>query len=83
MTWKYALVKVLERDEETHCELMELYDTDNNGDFRSYCPARIHTIEELDCAHKHIHKDGVNTWFFDNGTFCFDEEMGFWNWIPK
>jgi len=43
--------------------------------------------DELELAHADVQRDGVNRWFYENGTFSFelDAEMGTrqWNWEPN
>jgi len=83
MTWKYALVKVCMDGDDDYCELMELYD-DENGQYNSFCKARIHSIEELEAAYKDIKEDGINTWFYENGKFTLSPiEDKEWDWEPK
>tara|TARA_R110000824_G_scaffold24884_20_gene87180 strand:+ start:221 stop:493 length:273 start_codon:yes stop_codon:yes gene_type:complete len=80
--WKYGLIKIdypglWEIDE--YCELVELY-KDSNGDYASFTMARIKSLKELQNAYDDVFKDGVNTWFADNGTFEWDSAEKFWVW---
>ena len=42
--------------------------------------------DELELAHSDVQRDGINRWFYENGTFNFeyDEELGErrWDWQP-
>jgi len=87
MTWKYGMIVVdIDEDGEETCELVELYDLDENGNYNSFCKARIMSPEELMQAAADVDRDGTNSWFFMNGDFEFklDEDMGVrrWDWKP-
>ena len=88
--WKYGLIKVAIEEEGTDCEeqvnlLVELYPLGENGEYNSFCTARIQSIEELQNAQADVKRDGINTWFYDNGTFTWDTckncMQGEWSWI--
>ena len=83
MSWKYGmiLVEVADDGEET-CELVELYDMDEDGYHEAFCRSRVMSPEELAAAAKDVERDGVNRWFFENGTFAwqFSEDRSWWNW---
>ena len=81
-------------EEDNFCELVELYACDSQDQYISYnsgyasetdrvfnafCRARIHSIEELSDAYNDAMKDGINTWFSENGKFSRTED-GFWDW---
>jgi hypothetical protein len=86
--WKFGmiLVEVCESTGEEVCELVELYALDKENEYGMWCQARIMSPDELELAHSDVQRDGVNRWFYENGTFNFeyDEEMGErrWDWQP-
>lgn len=82
MTWKYGLMLVSKEGAEEVSELVELY-ADEDGNYTSYCRARINSIEELQAATRDIERNGVYTWFYDNGEFSWDQDDRFWRWEPK
>ena len=84
-------------DEEDFCEIVELYACESQDNYISYnsayvseedrvfnafCRARIHSIEELSSAYNDAMKDGINTWFAENGTFSKSDD-GFWDWTSN
>ena len=88
--WKYGLIKVAIEDEGADYEaqinlLVELYPLGNNGEYSSFCLARLQSIEEIQNAQKDIEHDGINEWFYDNGVFewkvCNNCTQGDWDWI--
>lgn len=84
MSWKYGMILV-DKDPEDgteDCELVELYSNDN-GEFTSFCKARIHSIYELEKAYERVKKDGINTWFFENGKFKYTESGLQWKRVKK
>ena len=89
-SWKYGLIKVTVEDEGTDYEvqinlLVELYPLADNGEYNSFCRARLQSIEEIQNAQKDIEHDGINEWFYDNGVFewkiCNNCAQGDWDWI--
>ena len=87
-SWKYGIIKIVHPTvdhDENFCELVELYshlDPESEARvFHSFCKARINSMEELSSAYNDAMKDGVNTWFAENGTFSVSEH-GFWDWEP-
>tara|TARA_R110002020_G_scaffold268819_3_gene484084 strand:+ start:27812 stop:28180 length:369 start_codon:yes stop_codon:yes gene_type:complete len=58
------LQNVDEHGEETY-ELVELYNAEENGNYNSYCSARICSPDELQQAATDIAKDGINTSFYN------------------
>jgi len=85
MVWKYGLIlvaKAQHEDEEDCCELVELY-SDDNGEFTSYCKPRVCTVDALKLACKDVEKDGINTYFYDNGTFEYNFVEKDWDWFKK
>ena len=80
--WKYGLIKIdypdLWEDDE-YCELVELY-KDADGNYTSFSKARIKSFKELSSAYAEVLRDGVNTWFAENGKFDWDSESKFWTW---
>jgi len=88
--WKYGLIKVAIEDEGADYEaqinlLVELYPLGDNGEYSSFCLARLQSIEEIQNAQKDIEHDGINEWFYDNGVFewkvCSNCAQGDWDWI--
>ena len=81
--YKYGLIKIdypdLWEDEDGYCELVELY-LDSEGNYTSFCAARINSMKELDSAYQTIKKDGINTWFSENGIFSWNSEENSWDW---
>ena len=85
--WKYGLVKVFVQHEDTEFEeqinmLVELYPLGENGEYDAFCKDDLRSLKELDMARGDIIRDGVNNYFFDNGTFVWDEEERDWDWVP-
>ena len=80
------LVEVCESTGEEVCELVELYALDKENEYGMWCQARIMSPDELELAHSDVQRDGINRWFYENGTFNFeyDEELGErrWDWQP-
>ncbi len=88
-SWKYAMIKVaeeydLETDEiiEDICELVELYQ-DSTGNWTSFCRPSLTSVECLNIATVEVMRDGVNTWFWENGRFSWSMQERFWDWTPK
>ena len=84
--WKYGLIKINHKTvnalDEEYCELVELF-ADKDGEYTVFCKARINSLEEFNAAHKDIEKDGVNTWFAENGVFSYNvnnDGDDFWDW---
>ena len=86
MPWKYALVKVGTEEwpeidvAEPICMLCEIYDLTGNGKFTAHCSARIQTPGDLKRAYDDVQRDGINEWFYNNGTFTYDHKTGHWNY---
>ena len=85
MKWKYSLVMHDNSDEcpdghKPKCFIAEVYDMDRDGHYESLCEARIESIEELKKAYEDITKDGINMWFYTNGSFS--RKDGKWDWNP-
>ena len=87
--WKFGmvLVEICERTGEEICELVELYTLEKEDEYSVWCQARLMSPDELEIAHADVQRDGINRWFYENGTFSFelDAEMGTrqWNWEPN
>lgn len=56
------------------CELVELWPCG------FYCRPSITTPETLRVALQDVEKDGVNTWFWENGRFTWSIKEKFWSW---
>ena len=85
--WKYGLIKVDVREEGTEFEeqvnmIVELYPLGENGEYDAFCRADLSSLQELDMARGDIVRDGINTFFYDNGEFAWDHEARSWDWIP-
>ena len=85
--WKYGLIKIGVEEEGTEFEeqinmLVELYPLGENGEYDAFCKADLRSLQELDMARGNIVRDGINTYFYDNGTFKWDLETRSWDWIP-
>jgi len=81
------LIKVNVQDEGTEFEeqvnmLVELYPLGEDGEYDAFCRADLRSLQELDMARGDIVRDGINTFFFDNGEFIWDSEARSWDWIP-
>ena len=82
--WKYSmiLVDVTAAGEEI-CQLSELY---NIGGLPAFCAATLMSPIELIQAAKDVHRDGINRWFYESGTFSWEKEEGMskytWDWTP-
>ena len=86
--WKYSMIKVaedfnLETNEVTEdiCELVELYQ-DIEGNWTSFCRPSLTSPECLSIAMVEVMKDGINTWFWENGRFSWSMQEKFWDWSP-
>ena len=84
--WKYSMIKVseeynLETDEkiEDVCELVELYQN-NEGKWLSFCRPSLTSPSCLNIATIEVMRDGINTWFWENGKFSWSMEEKFWSW---
>ena len=53
------------------CELVELYE-DIEGNWSSFCRPSLTSPENLSVAMVEVMKDGINTWFWENGTFRWE-----------
>ena len=62
--------------------IVELYPLGENGEYDAFCRADLRSLQELDMARGDIVRDGINTFFFDNGEFVWDSEARSWDWIP-
>jgi len=94
--WKYGLIKVYIEDEGTEFEtqinlLVELYPMgeEEEGEelYNMFCKASIRTSEDMRLASADIERDGINEYFFNNGTFkwnvCNKCNDGDWDWKPN
>jgi len=84
MTWKYGLILIAKAQheyEDDYCELVELY-SDDDGKYTSFCTARTCTVDSLKLAAKDAEIDGINTYFYDNGTFEYNAMTNDWDWFP-
>jgi len=78
------LVEVIEESGEEICELVELYALDKPEEYSMWCKARIMGPGDLELAYEDIQRDGVDRWFYENGTFTseINEYTGeqTWDW---
>jgi len=92
MQYKYAMLlvdreKFSEDDIEDHHCLVELYQDDDGSEGTSFCMATVASPTELEHAYKDVKRDGVNTWFYENGKFTYKVKqapngvsVGYWDW---
>lgn len=80
--WKYGLIKVAEDHGEDICELVEIYPPFADNKFPSFCRPFLGSVECLERAMRDVKRDGLNTWFWENGTF-HRNEVYFWDWKPN
>jgi|TARA_Y100000592_G_scaffold94989_1_gene160666 hypothetical protein len=83
--WKYAMILVdIDDFDQEVCQLSELFNIDGH---HAFCKTELLSTWELMQAAKDVQRDGVNRWFYDNGTFSWekDEETSryTWNWTPS
>lgn len=78
-TWKYAMIKVKEAHGEDVCELVELYQSDD-GEYKSFSKPFLTAPDDLELAWRDVSRDGINTWFFDNGNFTWNTKESFWDY---
>jgi len=86
MPWKYGLIKVALEDPltaEPECMLVELYDMEKDGEYNSYCKARINCPSALKMAAEDVGRDGVNEYFYKNGVFDYDHIEDSWIYTSK
>jgi hypothetical protein len=86
MQWKYAMVLVNidssdPDDIQEICQLVELYGLEESG-YTSFCKANLLSTGDIEMAAKDVARDGINYWFYENGTFCLEpvESSEEWNW---
>jgi hypothetical protein len=88
--WKYAQVKVrdaADTAERTDAyQVFEVYDLDDNGEYESFSGPSLIDLESLKMAVEDIERDGINTWFYENGVFKWKQEENNcwgWDWMPN
>jgi diphthamide synthase (EF-2-diphthine--ammonia ligase) len=86
--WKYGLIKVALPDEGRDVQinmLVELYPLGETGEYDTFCRASPQTLEEIEMAKRDIERDGINEYFFNNGTFkwVLEKEAYAWDWRPN
>lgn len=87
MLWKYGMIKVgvdhygAEGNEDI-CELAELFykETEVGIRYESFSRPYLSSIEDLRNATRDVERDGIITWFWDNGTFRWNNTEYFWDW---
>lgn len=79
LKWRYALLKIGPDPDDN--ELVEYYYSSSGVCGGSFCGARIGSVVELQRALSSVQKHGIQTWFFDHGSFSRDPN-GNLNWTP-
>jgi hypothetical protein len=82
-TWKYAMIKVGEDGEEDVCELVEIYPPFAENETPSFARPFLTSLKAIKMALKDVERDGINTWFWKNGTFSWNSKEYFWDWKPN
>ena len=77
--WKYGLVLVGSRNNKQICEIYELYQ-DENDEWTLFAAALVDSMEEVEKLYNDIKRDGMNTWFYENGKFLYNLEKEKWEW---
>ena len=66
------------------CQLSELFTI--NGD-PAFCKTDLLSVQELNLASQDVQRDGINKWFYENGTFSWEKEEDMhnysWHWTPN
>lgn len=85
MLWKYGMIKVGLEDDEDICELVELFydETEEGIRYESFGRPYLSSIEDLRNATRDVERDGIITWFWDNGTFRWNSTEHFWDWCEN
>ena len=82
--WKYALIKVgFDKDfNEDVNELVEVHFERVNGEdhYSSFGRPYLTSLSDIRNALADVEKDGVITWFWDNGVFTWNSQEHFWDW---
>ncbi len=82
--WKYALIKVgFDKDfNEDVNELVEVHFERINGEiyYSSFGRPYLTSLSDIRNALADVEKDGVITWFWDNGVFTWNSQEHFWDW---
>ena len=82
--WKYALIKVGfdEGFNEDVNELVEVHFERINGEihYSSFGRPYLTSLSDIRNALADVEKDGVITWFWDNGVFTWNSQEYFWDW---
>ena len=98
MNWKYGMILIARGKytytdfegegtgeceiEDDMCMLVELFSGDS-GEYHSYSETSIDSPKELSRAHTDVSRDGVNTWFYENGTFTWNCNKEEWDYTWK
>ena len=83
MQWKYAMVKVAENVKgESVCALVELYMHQGGGQ-SIYNDIVVTSDSILHKAYRDTLDTDINTYFYDTGTFTWDEHKNRWFWKSK
>lgn len=77
--WKYALVLVEERQGKQFCEIYELHQ-DVRGSWTTLSKASVDSLGDIEKLYADVKSDGINRWFYDNGTFLYHPTKEIWEW---
>ena len=77
--WKYALVLVAESNSKRTGQIYELY-PNTKGEWTMLARPTINSVEDIEKLYNDVRRDGVNTWFYKNGSFSYDPEKEKWEW---
>jgi len=81
MKWRYGMIRVVhESVNSDFCELVEVYYKEGASTPMCFCKARIHSLNELEMAYTSAKRDGIITFFANNGVFSRDQDDNFWSW---
>ena len=61
------------------CELVELFQNDE-GEYTSFSQPFLTHPHDLELALKDVKRDGINYYFYNNGTFAWQKDACFWDW---
>jgi hypothetical protein len=64
--------------------LVELYQQLEDAEYTSFSTKPfVDDITSLSNALADVSRDGFNTWFYDNGTFTWNDNENDWDWSVK
>lgn len=65
------------------CELVEIYPPFAENETPSFIRPFLTSLKAIKMALKDVERDGINTWFWENGTFSWNNKEYFWDWKPN